>query len=439
VRSLLIALALCLPLGGSAGGGWVAGTCRTIAVTQRAAAFPHARSLQAAVDAASPCDWIVVAPGLYRGPVMIRARDLHLRGLDRNRVIVEGRHRIGDGITVTADEVSIENLTVRNFDRRTPNDDADGTQVAWRGVRGWHGRYLTVYDTGLLGGYGLWASRSSLGGLDRVYASGFADSGLYVGACRDCRAVVEHAVAERNLVGLAATNASGRFVVERSLFRDNAVGASFNSSRSDPPPPQLGTCDAGRNRSPQPIVATTSLARCTVFRDNRVLDNDALDTPSTTASVRPGAGIGVDLLGSEGDLIGGNAIAGNRNVGVLGLELPYDRRPVRFRLAGNRISGNRIRGSRLAVGLAGGHGSVNNCLSAGQGAPTLPADLHPFACSRATTPPLPARAGARVLALVHRLHAQLASHARRRQPAPPPQSTMPAPCAGPPPSPLCRR
>src|SRR5207247_3437246 len=112
------------------------------------------------------------------------------------------------------------------------------------------------------------------------------------------RALVEHATAERNLVGLAATNASGHFLVERSLFRDNAVGVSFNSSQSDPPPPQLGTCDAGRNRSPAPALTTTRLARCTVFRANRVLDNNALDVPSNTAAVRPGARIGVDLLGS---------------------------------------------------------------------------------------------------------------------------------------------
>src|SRR5439155_6445929 len=291
----LTLLVLMLSLVGSASGSGRLGACRSIAVTQAAVSFPHVRSVRAAVAHAAPCDWILVARGVYPGPLTIRIPHLHLRGLDRNRVIVDGAHQVGNGITIEADGVSVEDLTVRNFDRRTANDDATGTQVRWDDVDGWWGRYLTAYDTGLLGGYGLWAARSRDGGLDHVYASGFDDSGLYVGACRDCRAVVEHALAERNQVGLAATNASGHFLVQHSIFRDNAVGASFNSSGSDPPPPQFGSCTAGRNRSPAPTLTTTRLARCTIFRDNQVVDNDSLDVPTNTAGVRPGAGIGIDL------------------------------------------------------------------------------------------------------------------------------------------------
>jgi len=437
-RSALVALLLVL-LVLSPGGRGAARACRTIAVAQGAVPYRHERSLQAALERARPCDWILVAPGVYSGSVMIRTPDVHVRGLDRNRVVLDGGHRVGNGVTVDANDVWVENLTVRNFDRRSRNDDETGTQVRWQGVRGWHGSYLTAYDTGLLGGYGLWASRSREGGLDHVYASGFDDSGLYIGTCRDCRALIEHAVAERNLIGLAATNASGHFLVEASLFRLNAVGASFNSSESDPPPPQLGTCDAGANRSPAPELRTTRLARCTVFRANRVLDNNALAMPSNTASVRPGAGIGVDLLGSYGDLIAGNLIAGNRNVGVLGLELPYDRPRLRFALAGNRIAGNRISGSRLAIALAGAQQSLDNCVQGNRGAPTLPADLQRFACASATTPSLPARSTRQVIALVRILHAQLATHARRGQPSPPVQPTMPTPCRGAPASPLCPR
>jgi len=436
--SALVVLVLLLPLAGSAGGGGSVRGCRAIAVTRRAVSFLHVRSLQVAVDQARPCDWILVAPGVYRGPVTIRTGDLHVRGLDRDRVVLDGDHKVGNGITVEANDVWVENLTVRNFDRRSRNDDATGTQVRWRGVHGWWGRYLTVYDTGLLGGYGLWAARSFGGGLNHVYASGFDDSGLYVGACRDCRTLVADAVAERNMVGLAATNASGHFQVERSLFRWNAVGASFNSSLSDPPPPQLGTCDAGRNRSPAPVLATTRLARCTVFRDNRVLDNNGLDVPSNTAAVRPGAGIGVDLLGGDGDLLTGNLIADNRNVGLLGLPLPLHG-PARFALAGNRISDNRIAGSRLAIALAGGNHTRDDCLQGNQAAPTEPANLRPYSCAHTTTPSFPASSNRRVLALVARLHARLAASVPTAQPPPPAQPTMPAPCRSAPVSPLCTR
>jgi len=437
-RPGLLVLVVLLLLTGVMGGKSAPRGCRTIAVSESAVPFGHVRSLQAAVAEARPCDWILIAPGVYPGPVTIRTPALHLRGLDRNRVVVDGGHAVGNGITVEADGVSVENLTVRNFDRRSPKDDAAGTQVAWRGVRGWAGRYLTAYDDGLFGGYGLWASGSVGGGLDHVYASGFDDSGLYVGACRDCRALVEHATAERSLVGLDATNASGHLLVERSLFRENAVGVSFNSSLSDPPPPQLGTCDAGANRVLAPALTTTRLARCTIFRENRVLANNAFDVPANTASVRPGAGIGVELLGGYGNLISGNVIVGNRNFGVLGLQLPL-RGPVRFALAGNRISGNRISGSQLAIALAGGERSRDNCVDADQGAPTEPSRLGPFWCTHPTSPSPPPRSTRRVLALVARLHAQLAAHAHRPTPRPPAQPTMPAPCQGPPPSPLCPR
>lgn len=346
--------------------------------------------------------------------------------------------RSATGSRSRPDHVWVENLTIRNFDRRSANDDRSGTQVLWRHVRGWHGRYLTAYDGGVLGGYGLWASQSRDGSLDHVYASGFDDSGLYVGACRDCRALVEHALAEHNLIGLAATNASGHFLVEHSLFRDNAVGVSFNSSQSDPPPPQFGSCDAGGNRSPAPALRTTRFGRCTLFRDNRVIGNNALDVPSNSASLRPGAGIGVDLLGSYGDLIADNQIAGNRNISVLGLQLP-ERGAARFALAGNRISGNRISGSRLAIGLAGTDRSIDNCVQDNLGAPTEPENLKPYSCTHSTTPRLPERSSRRVLALVRSLHAQFAAHGHHQQPAPRAQPVMPTPCRGPPPNPLCRR
>jgi hypothetical protein len=154
------------------------------------------------VNKATQCDWVLVAPGVYPGSVVIRTPDLHLRGLDRNRVVIDGRHRKGvNGIAVRAGDVWVENLTVRNFDRTTPNAEHGGNEVWWSEAHGWHGNYLTVYDTGLLGGYGLFAERAEGGEWDHVYAAGFDDSGLYIGACRDCEATVSHALAERNPVG----------------------------------------------------------------------------------------------------------------------------------------------------------------------------------------------------------------------------------------------
>jgi hypothetical protein len=60
-------------------------------------ARPYYRTVQGAVDAARSGDWILIYPGVYheksRWPtagVWIQKPDLHIRGLDRNRVIIDG-------------------------------------------------------------------------------------------------------------------------------------------------------------------------------------------------------------------------------------------------------------------------------------------------------------------------------------------------------------
>src|SRR3954468_6879762 len=57
-------------------------------------------SIQKAVNAAHPGDWILVGPGDYKergrrgapepAGVLITKPDIHLRGMDRNRVVVDG-------------------------------------------------------------------------------------------------------------------------------------------------------------------------------------------------------------------------------------------------------------------------------------------------------------------------------------------------------------
>jgi hypothetical protein len=421
--------------------------CATLVVTKAKVSYPHERTIQAAVKRAKPCDWIIVGPGVYRESILIRTPHLHVRGLDRNRVVVDGRHRRGvNGIDVRASDVWVENLTIRNFDRTTANGE-NGNQVWWHDAGDWHGNYLTVYDTRSLGGYGLFAERSVSGEWDHVYASGFDDSGLYIGACRDCQARVSHALAERNPVGYAGTNSGGHLILEDSVFRNDAVGISLNSSESDPPPPQLGTCDAAANRSPMPTIASTAINRCTIVRRNQIVSNNNLSVPSNTSSERPGWGIGIVLLGAYGDLIKGNVLVGNRNAGILGLEFPWwrpaGRRVPHFQLAGNRIEGNAVSGSRLGMAIEGGvfgsKRSTDNCFSENRYTRSLPADLKQFACTRATTPNPSAAASTRILQLVARLHREFLARSAHGQPAPSAQPTMPNPCAGAPSNPLCTR
>src|SRR6266545_5454587 len=84
--------------------------------------------------AAKACDWVLIAPGVYPEKVVIKTPNLHLRGMNRNKVIVDGRHQAGNGILVDkASGVWIENLTVRNFGRATRDGEA-GNEIGWNGA-----------------------------------------------------------------------------------------------------------------------------------------------------------------------------------------------------------------------------------------------------------------------------------------------------------------
>jgi pectin methylesterase-like acyl-CoA thioesterase len=84
-------------------------------VTHAAVTYAHYTSIQAAVDAASQGDVILIDVGTYNEGVVITTPGLHLRGIDRNGVVLDGQHQVGDGIVVSkADGVTIENLTVHD-------------------------------------------------------------------------------------------------------------------------------------------------------------------------------------------------------------------------------------------------------------------------------------------------------------------------------------
>jgi hypothetical protein len=425
---------------------------RVEVVTKRHVGFRHFRTIQAAVRAAHAGDWILIDRGVYHGTVVIRKNRLHLRGLDRNRVILDGRHRKNaNGIVVSkADGVWIENLTVRNFDRRGA-DGENGNEIWWNGgdgsgkigIHGWWGTYLTAYDTGVTGGYGLFISNSVNGYFKHVYTSGFDDSGIYIGACRDCRALVQHAVSERNALGYSGTNSGGHLIVEDSVFRNNAYGVAPNSlNNDDRPPPQDGACNSGANRSPTPTFATTNIKRCTIFRRNRITDNNNLTTPRSSGSDAPW-GVGVELPGDYGDLFQDNVIRGNRNFGVLAFEnpnpFPATSNTIFFQVSGNKFAGNKLSGNgtdlALEGGLFGSKQSVNNCFSGNAFTTSRPAAIEgTWGCQNATTP----NGDSGLIKPILDGLAQASGRHPKGQPRPKRQPTMPHPCRGVPRNPLCR-
>jgi hypothetical protein len=434
-----------------------AAAARVLVVTKRHVAYMHFTTIQSAVAAAKRGDWILIDSGIYHGQVRITTPGLHLRGMNRNKVILDGRHRVGNGIEIFGtNDVWVENLTVRNFDRRKRDDFANGNEIWWNGavhpghigLSGWWGQYLTTYDTGLLGGYGLFTGSAVNGSFKHVYGSGFNDAGLYIGACRDCHALVKGALMEHNGLGYSGSNSGGHLIIENSVFRDNSVGLAPNSdSLGDPPAPQDGACNSGSNRSKTPTFSSTQISRCTIIRNNVIADNGNLSSPADGDVRESPWGLGIELPGDYSDLVQNNRITGNPNFGVLAFEFPDPfpptKKTVYFQLSGNRVSGNTFSGNAtrsggadigMVGGLFGSKSSVNNCFSGNVFSTSIPADIQgTWGCQNAHTP----NAGGDLLGEILQLQTESQARHAVPQPAPPPQQTMPHPCRGVPKNPLC--
>ena len=169
------------------------GTPRTIRVPQDAA------TVQGALDSTQPGDLVLIAPGTYREAVTIRTPGIVVRGLDRNAVVFDGEDQKENGILVAADGVAVENLTIRRYAVNgllftKAYDDADPTQHTV--LDGYRASYVTASNNGLYGIYGIYAFFARGGQIDHAYVSGHPDSGIDIGQCKPCDAVVTDSVTE---------------------------------------------------------------------------------------------------------------------------------------------------------------------------------------------------------------------------------------------------
>jgi hypothetical protein len=332
------------------------------------------KSIQEAVDAAKRGDWVLVGPGDYheRGDrihnphgnvppsgVLIRQNRLHLRGMSRNRVIVDGTKpgaskpcsrkkaeqdfgvaskagKLGrNGIVAyKANRVTIDNLTACNF---LTGSGSSGNEIWWNGgdgsgkigQRGFKGRYLnatsTFYDgIDTAAGYGIFTSNSSGPGvLAHDYASNFDDSNYYIGACRRvCNQVMNHDWSQYAALGYSGTNSGGKVIVKNSEFDHNKDGFDTNSQNNDDwPSPQNGHCVGNKT---SPITHTVS---CWAFIHNYVHDNNNPQVPGRgTASAGP-VGTGASIAGGRFDTIMRNRFVHNGAWGLLLVPYPDDETP----------------------------------------------------------------------------------------------------------------
>jgi plastocyanin len=348
------------------------------------------RTIQAAVSAARPGDLVLVGPGVYREEVKVTVPSLVIRGRDRNRVVVDGEFRRPNAISVTADGVAVENLTVRN---------AQANGVFWTGVRGYRASYVTAYDNK---DYGIYAFDSVDGLFERSYASGSPDSGFYIGQCHPCDAVIDGVTAEGNALGYSGTNAGGNLQIVRSVWRGNWAGIVPNTLDSELLPPFREVAIVGN------LVEANS---------NRAAPGVRLEWGAF--------GNGIVLGGGNDSRVERNRVAGHVNHGILvtpNLDEHF------WTASGNRVLGNVVSGSgRADLALAGPAGG-GNCFQGNQVRTSIPVGLQAF--QRCSGPRLPVRMdlSTTLASLGQVAEANTGAYPHNRsedQPAPPPQAQLP--------------
>jgi plastocyanin len=374
---------------GQAGAGPAVAPVRRASGVTRRVPEDH-DTIQAAVDAARPGDLVLVGPGVYREEVKIATPSLVLRGRDRNQVVVDGEFRRPNGVSVTADGVAVENLTVRN---------ALVNGLFWTGVRGYRASYVTAVNNK---DYGIYAFDSTDGLFERSYASGSPDSGFYIGQCHPCDAVIDGVVAEHNALGYSGTNAGGNLQIVRSTWRSNWAGIVPNTLDSELLPPFRQVDIVG----------------------NYVEGNDNRRAPGVPVAWGP-YGNGIVLGGGNDSLVQRNYVLDHANHGIL-VSPNLDEHV--WTSSRNRVVDNVVQGSgRADLALAAPAG-VGNCFQGNQARTSIPVGLQAFQRCQGLRLPLRMDLSTTLASVGQIAEANTGAYPRNRpedQPAPPPQPQLP--------------
>jgi len=323
-------------------------------------------SIQAAVNAAAPGDWVLVAPGDYhekgapQAGVYITTPGLHLRGMNRNTVIVDGTNPGGsvpcdpspglqdfgpkgsdgnpagrNGVEAwKVDGVSIENLTACNF--LSSDGGVNGNEIWWNGGDGsgqigmhaFSGAYLNATSTyykdsnTAQGKYGIFSSNEAGPGvIAYTYVSNMGDSAYYVGACPDCNVDLTYAHAQYSALGFSGTNAGGHLILENSEWDNNKAGLIPNTLNNDDwPSPADGAC-------PGTDTGTAWRQGCTLIRNNYVHDNNNPNTPQFGIAGAAPVGAGIELSGTDNLTIVGNRVVNQGAWGIVIHDFPDTETP----------------------------------------------------------------------------------------------------------------
>jgi hypothetical protein len=369
-RAGIIGLVVCCVGAGTVASA-VPATANVLAVGKFAGKTGDYKSVQAAINAAQPGDWVLVGPGDYKeagsqtpagahagAAVLVGKPGIHIRGMERNGVMLDGTkpgtprcsasaadqnlgpldaegHPAGrNGLEVfKAQGVSVENLSACNF---LSGSGGGGNELWFNGGDGsgkqelgsWRGAFLSATSTYYEGNtkpfvsYGIFTSNTFGPGLfTQVYANNSADAAFYIGACPDCNSILDHAHAENSDLGYSGTNAGGHLIIQNSEFDNNQSGFVTNSQNNDDAPsPQDGACPNGG-------TGPTGTHSCWLFTKNSVHDNNNPNVPTTGSAEAGPVGSGVVIAGGRNNTVSGNSVYNNGAWGILLVPYPATEEP----------------------------------------------------------------------------------------------------------------
>lgn len=331
-------------------------------------------TIQEAVAHVPEGGWVLIAPGDYKqsasehmtgaqgddragADIVVTTPNIHIRGMNRNTVMLDGTkpgysecsseaaaQYLGtpegegfsgnNGIVVyKAPGVRLQNFSACNF---LDGNFGGGNEIWFDGQQStgtqqigeWHGEYLSATST-YWGGvdapnatYGVYASNTFGPGLfENTYASNMSDSGVYIGACPDCKTTINHSQYEGNDLGYSGSNSGGHLVIENTEFNNNEEGvATTSQNNDDAPSPQDGECPGGAE-NPSPPAGAQRKNICWVLENSKIVENNNGGAPTSDGA--PGLlGTGMTDAGGRNDLIANNTFAGNKAWGILVLTYP---------------------------------------------------------------------------------------------------------------------
>lgn len=313
-------------------------------------------SIQAAVNRAQPGDLILVDPGIYPEQVVVNVDNIVIRGRNRNTVFVDGTHSLTTGITVNANGVAIENLTVRNY---VGDGIAVGGDVIPEPINGFRAFHVTTSNTALNG----IALRSVINAeLREGWHSGHGEAGVVISGCQQCNTLVTTTLSEFSARGFSVVGALDSVAIHAVTSRNNRAGI---------------VVEDGEVTRTSGVTVSGSI----------VQNNGFSQSPLSQQAWDVSFGVGVHVGGTSQTSVIANRITGNTTAAVLlGQNVNgTSSNPVAARVAANVVTDNPS--SDIVLAYRDAEADLDLCITNnGDAVITPPGAVEPSNCGTSDEP-----------------------------------------------------